>query len=69
MAAVPVPPASSSCSLPLALARGIQEQGVLGAVRQFFICGASTNGLIQTHLVSLCADYGVTEVRRRPLWR
>ncbi len=29
----------------------------------FFICGASTNGLIQTHLVALCADYGVPELR------
>lgn len=29
----------------------------------FFICGASTNGLIQTHLVALCADYGLPEVR------
>ena len=29
----------------------------------FFICGASTNGLIQTHLIPLCADFGVPEVR------
>jgi predicted MFS family arabinose efflux permease len=28
----------------------------------FFICGASTNGLIQTHLIPLCADFGVPEV-------
>jgi sugar phosphate permease len=25
----------------------------------FFVCGLSTNGLIQTHFISLCADYGV----------
>jgi sugar phosphate permease len=25
----------------------------------FFICGLSTNGLIQTHFISLCADYGL----------
>jgi MFS family permease len=25
----------------------------------FFICGASTNGLIQTHFISLCGDYGL----------
>lgn len=25
----------------------------------FFICGASTNGLIQTHFIPLCADYGL----------
>ena len=28
----------------------------------FFICGLSTNGLIQTHWVSLCGDYGVAPV-------
>lgn len=28
----------------------------------FFICGASTNGLIQTHFVSLCGDYGLAAV-------
>jgi MFS family permease len=25
----------------------------------FFVCGCSTNGLIQTHFVSLCHDYGL----------
>jgi predicted MFS family arabinose efflux permease len=29
----------------------------------FFVCGASTNGLIQTHLVALCADFAVPEVQ------
>lgn len=28
----------------------------------FFICGLSTNGIIQTHFISLCADYGVPSV-------
>ncbi|HEX4327188.1 MAG TPA: MFS transporter, partial [Burkholderiales bacterium] len=28
----------------------------------FFICGASTNGLIQTHFISLCGDYGLAPV-------
>jgi MFS family permease len=28
----------------------------------FFICGASTNGLIQTHFVALCGDYGMAAV-------
>jgi sugar phosphate permease len=26
----------------------------------FFICGLSTNGLVQTHFISLCGDYGMT---------
>jgi predicted MFS family arabinose efflux permease len=29
----------------------------------FFICGASTNGLIGTHLVPACLDHGIPEVR------
>jgi MFS family permease len=28
----------------------------------FFICGASTNGLIQTHFIPLCSDQGLAEV-------
>ncbi len=28
----------------------------------FYVCGLSTNGLIQTHWISLCGDYGVTPV-------
>ncbi|BAH40308.1 MAG TPA: MFS transporter [Gemmatimonas aurantiaca] len=28
----------------------------------FFICGASTNGLVQTHFVSMCGDYGMMAV-------
>ncbi len=29
----------------------------------FFVCGLSTNGLIQTHWITLCGDYGVAPVR------
>jgi MFS family permease len=28
----------------------------------FFVCGASTNGLIQTHFVTLCGDFGIVPV-------
>ncbi|CAG2135229.1 hypothetical protein LMG19282_01049 [Cupriavidus campinensis] len=28
----------------------------------FFICGLSTNGLIQTHFIALCADFGMSAV-------
>jgi predicted MFS family arabinose efflux permease len=31
-------------------------------VGTFFICGLSTNGLIQTHFISLCSDYGLAAV-------
>ncbi len=29
----------------------------------FFICGASTNGYVGTHLIAMCADHGMTEVQ------
>jgi MFS family permease len=29
----------------------------------FFVCGASTNGLIGTHLISYCFDHGIPEVK------
>jgi hypothetical protein len=29
----------------------------------FFICGASTNGLVGTHLIPACMDHGIPEVR------
>jgi predicted MFS family arabinose efflux permease len=28
----------------------------------FFVCGLSTNGLIQTHFIPLCGDYGLSAV-------
>jgi MFS family permease len=28
----------------------------------FFVCGLSTNGLIQTHFISLCSDFGMPEL-------
>jgi MFS family permease len=33
----------------------------------FFICGASTNGLIQVHLIPMCIDYGVPQVQAASL--
>ena len=31
-------------------------------VGTFFICGTSTNGLVQTHFIPLCQDFGMTAV-------
>ena len=33
----------------------------------FFVCGASTNGLIGTHLIAACHDVGITPVRSAQL--
>ncbi|GIL40976.1 hypothetical protein TMPK1_32130 [Rhodospirillales bacterium TMPK1] len=41
-------------------AAGTRVFWILGAT--FFICGASTNGLVQTHFVALCGDYGLAAV-------
>jgi len=33
----------------------------------FFICGASTNGLIQVHLIPMCLDFGIPQVQAASL--
>src|ERR1700687_5187319 len=33
----------------------------------FFICGASTNGLIQVHMIPMCLDYGIPQVQAASL--
>lgn len=53
---------------PLAIAFGALSRGTkTGAfwilAGTFFICGASTNGLIGTHFISACTDHGIPEVR------
>ncbi|EJM21785.1 sugar phosphate permease [Pseudomonas sp. GM18] len=29
----------------------------------FFICGATTNGLVQVHLIPMCGDFGISQVK------
>jgi MFS family permease len=33
----------------------------------FFVCGASTNGLVQVHLIPLCGDFGIPQVQAASL--
>jgi predicted MFS family arabinose efflux permease len=33
----------------------------------FFVCGASTNGLVQVHLIPLCHDFGIPQVQAASL--
>jgi sugar phosphate permease len=48
---------------PLLVLRGvIRNRTFLILAATFFICGLSTNGLIQTHFISLCGDYGLTAI-------
>ncbi len=45
-----------------ALGRGARCTGFWLLFASFFVCGASTNGLIGTHLISYCFDHGIPEV-------
>lgn len=47
----------------LALFAGFRSRDFWLLAGTFFICGASTNGLIGTHLISACGDHGIPEVR------
>jgi predicted MFS family arabinose efflux permease len=46
-----------------ALRRGASSRDFWLLAGSFFICGASTNGLIGTHLIPACIDHGISEVR------
>jgi MFS family permease len=45
-----------------ALRDGVRSRDFWLLAGSFFICGASTNGLIGTHLVPACGDHGIPEV-------
>jgi sugar phosphate permease len=45
------------------LGRGIKKPVFWLLWSSFFVCGLSTNGLIGTHLIALCLDHGLPEVR------
>ncbi len=61
-------PAESSRGNPvatalLALGDGMRSRDFWLLAGSFFICGASTNGLIGTHLIPACVDHGIPEVQ------
>ncbi|MGE0025198.1 MAG: MFS transporter [Hyphomicrobium sp.] len=63
------PPAPASGSLgaallaPLLILKDAARSGVFWLLfGTFFICGVSTSGLLQTHFIPLCSDYGVAAV-------
>jgi sugar phosphate permease len=45
-----------------ALAEGARSRDFWLLAGSYFVCGASTNGLISTHLIPACVDHGLTEV-------
>lgn len=60
------PPVPALTPLP-ALARAVRSKAFWVLAGTFFICGASTNGLIGTHLIAACHDYGISQVRSAQL--
>jgi sugar phosphate permease len=64
-APVVVPPKAMAPLAALAHASRTRAFWILAGT--FFICGASTNGLIGTHLISACHDVGITAVRSTQL--
>lgn len=59
----PVPPAPSSVTAAAfgALRDASRTKAFWILFGTFFICGASTNGLIQTHFIPMCVDFGLTQ--------
>jgi predicted MFS family arabinose efflux permease len=45
-----------------ALADGARSRDFWLLAGSYFVCGASTNGLISTHLIPACVDHGLTEI-------
>ena len=45
-----------------ALSEGARSRDFWLIAGGYFVCGASTNGLIGTHLIPACVDHGLTEV-------
>lgn len=49
------------------LARALTRRTFWLLFATFFICGATTNGLVGTHMIALCGDNGIPEVRAASL--
>ena len=60
----PIPPRQGNPALIAlrALRTGLRSRDFWLLAGSFFVCGASTNGLIGTHLIPACIDHGIPEV-------
>jgi sugar phosphate permease len=64
------PPANTAPIVAAALGtlRDVSKSPVFWALfATFFICGASTNGLVQVHLIPMCLDFGIPQVQAASL--
>src|ERR1700751_5384803 len=67
---LPAPPPNNTPIMAAALGtlRDSSKQPVFWILfATFFICGASTNGLVQVHLIPMCLDYGIPQVQAASL--
>jgi len=67
---LPAPPANAAPIVHAALGtlRDVSTSPVFWALfATFFICGASTNGLVQVHLIPMCLDFGIPQVQAASL--
>jgi sugar phosphate permease len=67
---LPAPPANTAPIVAAALGtlRDVSKSPVFWALfATFFICGASTNGLVQVHLIPMCLDFGIPQVQAASL--
>jgi sugar phosphate permease len=67
---LPAPPPNTAPILTAALGtlRDASKSPVFWALfATFFICGASTNGLVQVHLIPMCLDFGIPQVQAASL--
>jgi MFS family permease len=67
---LPAPPANTAPILAAALGtlRDVSKSPVFWALfMTFAICGASTAGLIQVHLIPMCMDFGIPQVQAASL--
>ena len=67
---LPAPPPNTTPIMAAALGtlRDASKSGVFWILfATFFICGASTNGLVQVHLIPMCLDFGIPQVQAASL--
>ena len=67
---LPAPPPShgSITAVALGTLRDASKSSVFWILfATFFICGASTNGLVQVHLIPMCLDFGIPQVQAASL--
>ncbi len=67
---LPAPPPNTTSIVAAALGtlRDVSKSPVFWSLfATFFICGASTNGLVQVHLIPMCLDFGIPQVQAASL--